>query len=507
MNIINILILIFAIVPATSYGWGMRGTTIGGEKGAMLPGALIGLIIAMCSDILIVRENAFVFAALGAVSMYVGGSMTYGETLGLSMNNDANKNIKKGLEGVFLKGFLWFGVFGGMFSLGINMISGIYTDLETVVYLCLLPACSVAFYFLINKPHSVEKKKFPKLYFSVKRQESWGALAGIFIFLILSLIYKFDALLLTFLTIPALFGGVGWLIGQLLQIYFIHHAQKSSNAFIKRLCTSGVIETWKLMECVLGAFGGLGCAIAFILSYDNFSVNVHGMEKLGGIRSTNETAVLIIFVIWLILICADMVHYFIKKPTTRSELKKRLKNKEITKKEYNLQMKSAVKDIPPKLRYYFKATEIAEPILYSAIPFSLICLGSEKASYITAFFILLLVILQEIALEKIIPKISQKKLIVASAFILLITFAFQFIIGTKISATLCIVLYLPVYELLTLLYLLPEEILKSPYRKEIRENTSNKIVAYIKIILKNKMLVMVHTYFVIAILITLSVLF
>ena len=202
-----------------------------------------------------------------------------------------------------------------------------------------------------------------------------------------------------------------------------------------------------------------------------------------------------------------MVHYFIKKPTTRSELKKRLKNKEITKKEYNLQMKTAVKDIPKKLRYYFKATEIAEPILYSAIPFSLICLGSEKASYITAFFILLLVILQEIALEKIIPKISQKNLIIASAFTLLITFAFQFIIGTKISATLCIILYLPVYELLTLLYLLPEEILKSPYRKEIRENTSNKIVAYIKIILKNKMLVAVHTYFVIAILITLSVLY
>ena len=46
MDIITATLLILAIIPAVSYAWGMRGTTIGGEKGAMLPGAMIGLLIA-----------------------------------------------------------------------------------------------------------------------------------------------------------------------------------------------------------------------------------------------------------------------------------------------------------------------------------------------------------------------------------------------------------------------------------------------------------------------------
>ena len=98
MDIITATLLILAIIPAVSYAWGMRGTTIGGEKGAMLPGAMIGLLIAFFSKILIAQEHFYIFAGLGAVSMYLGGSMTYGETLGLSMNQKPAENMKKGLN-------------------------------------------------------------------------------------------------------------------------------------------------------------------------------------------------------------------------------------------------------------------------------------------------------------------------------------------------------------------------------------------------------------------------
>ena len=103
MDIITAILLISALVAGVSYAWGMRGTTIGGEKGAMLPGAMIGLLIAFFSKILIAQEHFYIFAALGAVSMYLGGSMTYGETLGLSMNQKPAENMKKGLIALFIK--------------------------------------------------------------------------------------------------------------------------------------------------------------------------------------------------------------------------------------------------------------------------------------------------------------------------------------------------------------------------------------------------------------------
>ena len=87
MNVFLATFMVIAIIPAASYAWGMRGTTIGGEKGAMLPGALIGTVLALFSGIFIVQEHFYIFAALGAVAMYFGGSMTYGETLAFSIMN------------------------------------------------------------------------------------------------------------------------------------------------------------------------------------------------------------------------------------------------------------------------------------------------------------------------------------------------------------------------------------------------------------------------------------
>ena len=88
------LFLALAMI-GVSYGWGMRGTIIGGEKGAMLPGAIMGMVIALFSTSEVLRENFFVLSAVGAMGMYLGGCMTYGETLGLSMNTNPPENYKR----------------------------------------------------------------------------------------------------------------------------------------------------------------------------------------------------------------------------------------------------------------------------------------------------------------------------------------------------------------------------------------------------------------------------
>ena len=60
------VIYVLIISVALSYGWGMRGALIGGEKGALLPGALLGMFLALFSGIETLSSNFYIFAAAGA---------------------------------------------------------------------------------------------------------------------------------------------------------------------------------------------------------------------------------------------------------------------------------------------------------------------------------------------------------------------------------------------------------------------------------------------------------
>lgn len=65
---------------AMCLGWGIRGQ-FGGESGAMVPGALVGLSLALLSGWQ--GRDALRLAAVGAFACSFGGMMTYGQTLGL----------------------------------------------------------------------------------------------------------------------------------------------------------------------------------------------------------------------------------------------------------------------------------------------------------------------------------------------------------------------------------------------------------------------------------------
>ncbi|MFQ3168292.1 MAG: hypothetical protein ACI8QI_000835, partial [Limisphaerales bacterium] len=72
-----------ATAMAGGMGWGIRGQ-YGHETGAMIAGALVSLVLVFLfcpgrTSIHMIRA-----AALGTIAMGFGGSMTYGQTIGLT---------------------------------------------------------------------------------------------------------------------------------------------------------------------------------------------------------------------------------------------------------------------------------------------------------------------------------------------------------------------------------------------------------------------------------------
>lgn len=477
MDVINATFLILAIIPASSYGWGMRGTTIGGEKGAMLPGALIGGLLALFSDILIVQEHFYIFSALGAVAMYFGGCMTYGETLSLSMSARPAMNMKKGLVALLIKGALWFGVFGCIFATGVNAISGEYNVIELIIIFVSTPLLSLLFHKLLNYPHNVKENKYPLIYFSKTRRESWGAMLGIFISLFIFSLIRGNLFSVIFPLCCAIFGGIGWVSGQLLQIYSRNYADEAEG-FGRIFSPSKGIEAWKAMECVFGAFGGLGASIGLIVTYDSFRDTVYNLELTSGLVPRNKPLSTALLVIWLLAFFGDMVHYFIKRPS------KDLKYNKI----YSI---------------YKKTLEPTEFILYAALPFIMICLGSDTTSKIMSFFVVFWVIVQEVAYEGDMALRKSLFLKIPLSIVGTVMLVLCIIPNGIITHRETFVMYTVLYELLTMIVIIPEFITDAKNRiNNISQNSITK-KEQIKAVVKGNGTLVVHGYFIICIISTL----
>lgn len=503
MSILSSILLILLIIPAASYGWGMRGTTIGGEKGAMLPGALIGAVVALTSDILIVREYFYVFASLGAIAMYFGGCMTYGETLGLSMNAKPAEEMKRGLKGVFLKGFLWFGTFGAIFTTGINTITKIYNTLDLVLICTLTPALSIVCLHIFNKPHNLSQNQFPKRYFSKTRKEYWGAMVGIMGALLLFALFRYNVYVIVFSMICALFGGFGWVIAQLVQIHIKHYAHNSKYKFVRMFASKSGVDSWKAMECTLGAIGGIGVAIAQLVTYLHFKSIVFTLEENGGVFPNNSTLSLLLFILWGFLFILDNLHYFVKRPVTKDDLLSQLRSGKITKSEYGIRIINAVDTVPKFYDIYEQSLEAIEFIIYAAIPFILICLGCIKIAATMSLLMLFWVLAQEIAFE---GKFSKKLSVALQIIFYLIglgLFIYQLVSLFKISFITVFFVYTVVYELLTIFYVFGR-ISKDRLKSTSDEDIKSKIKICIKAILKNKDVIITHLYFIACISILLS---
>ena len=261
--IIFILYIIFIGITG-AFGWAMRGTIIGGEKGGILPGALLGLCIASLN--LNVYGDIFPFiACAGAFGMFHGGSCTYGETLNFVLRSNGDDEtykgkFRKGMTGVAINGGNWFSLAAYFMSITLQSTCGItqkYGRTEILIMLILVPIIQIIGELIFNHPYSKEKKIYPKIYFSVTRREEWGSnLLLIFVAMVYSLI-KGDFFSLLALIFGYISGASGFMLG--LYLYY----KNVKDEFFGSLQRKGYIGNWKMMEMTIGFVGFIGVSLYF----------------------------------------------------------------------------------------------------------------------------------------------------------------------------------------------------------------------------------------------------
>lgn len=228
---------------AMSVGWGLRGFIGGGSFGAMIPGALIALVI--CRGLGLPDAACARIAAFGAVGIGFGGQETYGQTVRFVTNY--GEMFARGLAGLTVKGAVW-GFVGGA-VLGVALMARRVTRRDLGLALAALVAGTWLGWRLIDEPKL--------LYFSnlhdKPRAELWaGLLTGGLAFLgVLAWRLRSAARVPWVLALAGLIGGgIGFGVGGAL------YAAGMRLGFDARWYPG-----WKQMEFTFGLC--FGAALAF----------------------------------------------------------------------------------------------------------------------------------------------------------------------------------------------------------------------------------------------------
>lgn len=282
MSASNITLFFGIMIVSGSYGWAVRGTTLGKENGAMLPGAMLGILMAFFSGSALLQEHFWLFGAAGALSMFVGGCETYAQTMDLVLKTKVSAQIRRGITGLMLKGGLWFGIAGAVLGMAFTAMSGtVYKIWELGVLFASMPFLRAIGIQLFNRPFEPKKKMFPRIYFSANRREEWGGMVLMLLEFLLFLLLKNDRFALILCIGGILGGAIGWVIG----IYMMKvsmYPLKNGNYLLGSLQKKGMIDNWKIMENVLGAFGALGLTTGFVAGYPQLQTLIAATEKNGG---------------------------------------------------------------------------------------------------------------------------------------------------------------------------------------------------------------------------------
>ncbi len=365
-------LILFSVIFAAfavSYGWGVRGFVIGGEKGALLPGALLGICVAVFT----LGENAgslwMFFAGAGALSVFYGGTETYAQTMSWILSRDKEgpyfNQVKKGVVGIFLKGGLWFAIPGLVLSLLPSALAGKYKAWEIILLFALFPVVSLMGTKIFNTPYNKEKKLFPRLYFSLDRREEWGSNVMIILVLTVFSLIKGDFFAVGAGAVGFIVGGFGFLIGLILFDLERRHGRK----LFGKIWDKGVIDGWKIMEHAFGAIAGGGLMLYFALFSDRIQ-NICAEIDLSALIMGNDkyTGAAVCFGLLLFTTLQYPVIYIFQK-----------------KKGYE-----------PDVNIF----EIIERPLWSAVPLILIFLGSYSAAAFATAGTLFFALCEKCALEK-----------------------------------------------------------------------------------------------------------
>lgn len=247
-------------------GWGIRGQ-YGHETGAMIAGLLIALVMLRLFLPGIGSLSAARITAVGALAIGFGGSMTYGQTVGLTHDGPLVGNTSAlfwGLLGLAIKGGIWIG-FAGVF---LGMALGGKSYRWNVVLVIMLSLIILFFLgkLLLNSPFAPAEKQLPMLYFSdhwrwepdtelKPRREVWGGLLfGLLGLLAYVSFTRKDALAWRLGVWGVLGGAMGFPLGQSLQAYHSWNPGVFQSGIWIRL--DPYVNWWNMMEITFGATAG-----------------------------------------------------------------------------------------------------------------------------------------------------------------------------------------------------------------------------------------------------------
>ncbi len=258
-------------------GWGIRGQ-YGHETGAMIAGLLVSLVLVflMCPQAALLPAARAV--AFGTIAIGIGGSMTYGQTIGLTQiapligNWDA---WRWGMLGLGIKGAIWIG-FAGLF-LGMGLGGVRYTWRQILLLMLGLLALYVVGCWALNSPFDPANKILPRMYFSASwhwqpdagaelkpRPECWGGL----LFALLGAWswagwVRRDRLARN-LALWGMLGGLGFPIGQCLQSFHAWNPEIFKTGIWVTL--DPAMNWWNWMETTFGAVMGASLGLGLWLN-------------------------------------------------------------------------------------------------------------------------------------------------------------------------------------------------------------------------------------------------
>ncbi len=270
---VGLTVILGALAAGT--GWGIRGQ-YGHETGAMIAGSLFGFITVFLCGAQLPALSAARAVALCALGVSIGGSMTYGQTVGLTHDQELVGNIdayRWGMLGLAIKGACWIGLCGTFFGIGLSRVR--YSPFELLILLLSLVMVYFFGTWLLNTPFDPSTKTLPWLYFSDNyifepdrelqpRLESWGGMfAGLLTLLVYTRFVKGDKLAVRLGLFAMLGGAMGFPSGQWFQAtnaWTPEFFRDSSVGFV-----TSKFNWWNVMETtfgsVWGAILGLGVAL------------------------------------------------------------------------------------------------------------------------------------------------------------------------------------------------------------------------------------------------------
>ncbi len=137
---------------AGAMGWGIRGQ-YGHETGAMIAGVLVSLVLVLLHCPQAASLPAARAVAFGTIAMGIGGSMTYGQTIGLTQNPEVIGNWEAwrwGMLGLGIKGAIWIG-FAGLF-LGMALGGQRYSGRDVFRLMLGMFVLYAAGWWMLNQP-------------------------------------------------------------------------------------------------------------------------------------------------------------------------------------------------------------------------------------------------------------------------------------------------------------------------------------------------------------------